>query len=113
MAMHNAAAARKVVATPRKGGSLSKGNRYSLPTGPTASLAHKDLQRMHGTPSAYEVRGNPFAPGMPSQGTLDKLADRTMAGLGTAAPTKGGHWGKVCPSCGMQRSRTNLCDCNS
>lgn len=108
MAQHNGAAQRKVRVTAPSGGSARKGNRYTMGTGVSQAT-----QALWATPSPYETPGNPFAPGIPSLATRNKIADRAMAGLGSTAPAKGGHWGKVCPACGLQRSRTNLCGCNS
>lgn len=105
---HSGNGQRKVMATARQGGSLRKGNRYTMGTGVSAAT-----QALWAEPSPYETSGNPFAPMVPSLATRNKIADRAMAGLGSTAPAKGGHWGKVCPACGLQRSRTNLCGCNS
>lgn len=106
-------AARKVAASRRQGGGGSKGNAGAMPTSPYANLAHKDLQRMHGVKSAYEVEpGNPFATRGPRASTLDALADMAMAGLNANSPARGARRGVVCPGCGMQRSSTNKCFCN-
>jgi len=104
---HNSTARRKVVATARQGGAARKGNRYTMGTGVSQAT-----QALWATPSSYETVGNPFGPVRPSKRTMDDLANKAIAGLGSAQ-TKGAKWGRVCPGCGLQRSRTNLCGCNS
>lgn len=50
---------------------------------------------------------------MPSQKLLDATAERAIAGLTHSAPTSGGRRGRICPACGIMRSVSGLCDCNS
>lgn len=80
---------------PAAGGSLRKGNRYTVNTARTVVCAGDMPRSWHGD-----------LPTMPKQGTLDKIANRVISG----------GYGKrnaLCPACGLLRSASNKCDCNS
>jgi hypothetical protein len=81
--------------TPQGGGSLNKGNRYTVNTARTVVCAADMPLSWHGDAAT-----------MPHQGTLDKIANRVItAGYGKR--------NVLCPGCGLLRSAANRCDCNS
>lgn len=50
---------------------------------------------------------------MPSQRLRDAVAERAIAGHTHNAPTSGARRGRMCPACGIMRSVSGHCDCNS
>lgn len=82
---------RKVIATKRPGGMLSKGTAYDRSGSTYAQLPGFDW---HGT----AVRLHP------GQNVLDKLAEKAMSGGYTARNRK-------CPTCGVLRSNIGGCFC--
>lgn len=118
---------------PAKLGHVAKGNRYTTGTAPSAATralwatpvprtittapvprpatASPRTGRAYAKP-AQTIR-NPWAPQVPSQATLNRLANAQMAGLGASAPTKGarGHQGAACTGCWQVPASNGACGC--